>query len=281
MSRFKLSFWHMLSAGCFAVLQAGSALGQTAPPTLDQETVVGRREVDQMPLENFRAASRAFAAGHNLAPDANLRFVVIPRDPELPMARVKLKIDDPQQHPGDRASTSDMAIELADDGSFTLPDDTRAPAGTVVRSNQPAGSLHWRPLVVTPGEPANTRRLGDLRLECQAKEAGQLNRPDLPFFARIFGGSSISECASDDEHFFLAPASLASVVLDDGKRQLEIAPDRLAESSTGRLMPRTYHLFEDGWRERSYSPPLGDASWSNDTLLRFHYSASAFKTGTP
>ena len=259
-----------------AALLAGPALAQHDTQQLDQVSVVGHRDADQMPLESFRAAARAFVLGRDLAPAATLRFVVIPRNARLPISSIKLVLDDAER----RDSGDDINITLADDGSFTLPTSVlkQASSSVVVRSNQPAGSLHWRPLVVTPGEPADTRRLGDLRLECQAKEAGRLNRPDLPFFARIFGGSEVSECASDDEHFFLAPASLASVMLDDGQKQHEIAPERVAESSTGRLLPRTYHLFEDGWRERAYAPPLGDVTWSNDTLVRFEYNASATQT---
>ena len=251
------------------LLSTGPVLAQDAPQQLEHLQVVGRRDLDQMPLANFVKASQAFAQRRDLAPGATLRFVVVPRDATVPLSSIKLAIDDPHRHD----VSGDIAVPMADDGSFTLPAEVTSQAsdGALLRSNQPAGSLHWRPLVETPGQPEDTRRLGDLRLECQAKEAGRLNRPDLPFFARIFGGSEISECASDDEHFFLAPAPLASVILDDGSRQLEIEPDRVAESSAGRLIPRTYHLFEDGWRQRSYSPPLGDMSWPNDTLVRFHY----------
>jgi hypothetical protein len=274
MQRLNRSFRRLFAAG-FLCLLCGPVLGQSATQDLEHATVLGRRDLDQMPLANFLAARRAFTDGHNLAPDASLRFVVIPRDAHLAISRVRLTIEDPAGAEGTRG----LELPLAADGSFTLPDEAAfLSRDAMVRSSQPAGSLHWRPLVVTPGEPADTRRLGDLRLECQAKEAGRLNRPDLPFLARVFGGSSVSECASDDEHFFLAPAALSSVTLDDGKRQLEIAPDRVAESSSGRLIPRTYHLFEDGWRERSYSPPLGDAGWSNDALVRFHYSASALQS---
>jgi hypothetical protein len=255
-------------AAFLTALLAASLHAQDAPQQLEPASVVGRRNLDQMPLADFAAATHAFAAGHQLAPNAQLRFVVIPRDVNLPISSIKLVIDDPDR----RDAAGDVAITLADDGSFTLPQETAGvtSSNAVVRSNQPAGTLHWRPLVVTPSQPANTRRLGE--------EAGRLNRPDLPFLARIFGGSSVSECASDDEHFFLAPAPVSSVLLDDGQKQREIAPDRVAESSAGRLIPRTSHLFEDGWRERSYSPPLGDDSWPNDTLVRFQYRTGATTT---
>jgi hypothetical protein len=235
---------------------------------LDAVTVVGKRDVEQMPLSSFSKAAQAFAADHVRAPEATLRFVVMPRDLRVPIASIHLLIEDPRS-----PQLAPIPIPLAADGTFTIPE-LHVPLSedAMVRSNQPVGSLHWRPLVMTAGEPADARRLGDLRLECEAKEAGRLNRPDLPFFARVFG-SSASECASGDEHFFIAPSALAGVTLDDGTRQVDIAPDRVAESSNGRLIPRSYHLYEDGWRDRAYSPPLGDLSWSDNTLVRFHYLA--------
>jgi hypothetical protein len=250
--------------GNVAFAQASTA----APQSLDSATVIGRASLAQMPVASFVAATQAFLEGKSHAPTASLRFQVMPRSAAEPISAIKLHLEDPDANP----PLEPIPIEVEADGSFVLPAVDRAlsPAA-VIRANLPENALHWRPLVVSAGEPDDVRRMGDLRLECIAKEAGRLNRPDLPFFARLFGGSSASECDSDDEHFFLARAPLQAVTLEDGSKTMNIEPDRVGESSAGRVIPRAYHLFEAGLRERAYSPPLGDATWSDDTLVRFHY----------
>lgn len=241
-----------------------------ATQTLQTATVIGHASRAQMPVASFLAASRAFDEARVHAPAATLQFQVMPRSAAQPIRAIRLFLEDPDADP----PLEPVPVELANDGTFTLPRiDRQLTAAAVIRSNLPEDALHWRPRVVSANLPPDVRRMGDLRLECIAKEAGRLNRPDLPFFARVFGSSSVSECASDDEHFFIAPAALQGVTLDDGSKQKEIAPDRVGESSDGRVIPRSYHLFEAGWRERAYSPPLGDATWPDDTLVRFHYLA--------
>jgi len=142
---------------------------------------------------------------------------------------------------------------------------------TEVRSNFPAGTLHWRPLVATPGVPNDARRLGDLRLECEIKEAGGLNRPDIPFIGRIFGNPGIKECFTDDEHVFLAPAPLRDVVVESTQNQVRLPASRIAESSNGAALPRLYTVFEPYLRPRAFSPPLQDRTLSNDALVRFQF----------
>jgi hypothetical protein len=61
-----------------------------------------------------------------------------------------------------------IPIPIAADGTFTLPRSQAAydeDADLVV--NQKKSTVRWFPDVRTPGVPANARRLGDLRMECE------------------------------------------------------------------------------------------------------------------
>jgi hypothetical protein len=252
---------------CLVPALAFGAVPFAAPPEhLNPVTIEGSRERDEMPLSRFIAGEKMFAEQKSMAPTATLRFMIVPRDPQLSLDRIDLTLIDPNA-PKDHRS---IEIPFDAQGVFDIPAGNFS-RDTMIRSSLPPNSLHWRPLVQTPGVDPDARRLGDLRLECVVKEAGELNRPDLPFFSRLFGGGSISECNSPDQHLFLAPRALAGATLQNGTHQAPIDADRLKESSEKRLVPRTYYVFEEGWRPRAYSPPLGDASWPDDTLVRFTY----------
>jgi hypothetical protein len=63
---------------------------------------------------------------------------------------------------------SSIPIPIAADGTFVLPRSQAAydeDADLVV--NQKKSTIRWFPDVRTPGVPANARRLGDLRMECE------------------------------------------------------------------------------------------------------------------
>jgi len=100
-----------------------------------------------------------FAEMHALAPNAQLRYRVLPRRRDTDTHDVALQVV------GD---TVKQPVMLAADGTFTLGRDAKALAeDAVVSANRPADSMTWRADIRTPGLPANTRRLGDLRLECR------------------------------------------------------------------------------------------------------------------
>src|SRR5204862_771037 len=68
----------------------------------------------------------------------------------------------------------DQPVAVAPDYTFTLPRERKAlDEDAVVQSERKAQTMTWRADIRTPGLPANVRRLGDLRLECEVGvEAG-------------------------------------------------------------------------------------------------------------
>src|SRR5438093_1783115 len=102
---------------------------------------------------------------HAMAPEASLRYKLLPRKPGARIEGITLHIV---------ADSFEVPVALASDQTFTLARDQKAlDEDASVRSDRKAHSMTWRAEVRTPGLPANMRRLGDLRLECQVgMEAG-------------------------------------------------------------------------------------------------------------
>ena len=125
----------MLGAGGAIFLGALTpALADGQHESLEQATVVGKRDVDEMPLASFSKAREAFALGRAHAPNASLRFVVIPRNANEPMLNIHLLIEDPRH-----SDLAPVKVALADDGSFTLPRHRRRLVERSDGALQPAG----------------------------------------------------------------------------------------------------------------------------------------------
>jgi hypothetical protein len=106
-----------------------------------------------------------FEQQRGMSPNAPLRFKLLPRKRETDMNHITLAVV------GD---TVDFLVPVAADHTFTLPHDPLAlDEDAQVIPNRKAQSMTWRTEIRTPGLPAGTRRLGDLRLECRVgMEAG-------------------------------------------------------------------------------------------------------------
>ena len=153
---------------------------------------------------------------------------------------------------GTQALTLDGApVPLAADGGFTLTrDKTAYDANADLVSNKKRDTLRWRADIHTPGLPANVRRLGDLRLECEIRWA--VEQDDLPFVRRNLFRLAGGPCHSSLIHvLYPVPRNLAAVQARSGARALEI------------------RVTQD--RQR-YVPPLHDQSWEDDTLLTLTYA---------
>ncbi|WP_235088414.1 hypothetical protein [Chromobacterium sp. Beijing] len=98
----------------------------------------------------------AFDAFRALAPGSSLRYRLYPHPPR---AGVGLFWRD--------GSGGKGMVKLASDYSFALDELAGlAQRNALLVANLPPVELSWRPVVRSKGLPANTRRLGDLRLEC-------------------------------------------------------------------------------------------------------------------
>ncbi|MBJ7310161.1 hypothetical protein ACFOLJ_07710 [Rugamonas sp. CCM 8940] len=170
---------------------------------------------------------------------------------------------------------SSVPLALADDFSFTLPQDAAlAAAGARLRANRHAGSVLWFADVRSPGVAPDTRRLGDLRLECNIGVVGRVaDFPSTP--ANLALAALDNPCGWRGTLFpFLAERAVFGVNLVNGARHQSLSSDMLygAQLGTGPLARLLYsgrdwsHL-----RDRAYQLPLWDDSWPDDTVVTFEY----------
>jgi hypothetical protein len=232
-----------------------------APPALDPVTVESRpHDRDEKPYRNLLRAMRVFDENRQTAPGAVLRFKVFPWHNASVMQGLELSL---------RGNSIKRNIPLADDGSFSLERDPLAVEDDAwVVSNRTNKSLAWRPDIRTPGLPPNTRRLGDLRLECEIDVSGI--GADLatgikpPSFWAIAAVSN--PCMHRGVSYaWIADEPIFSVTLVSGSRRQILS----CWSVYGcKALPIFFSMdWHDHLRDRMYVLPMQDTTWPDDTLV--------------
>ncbi len=203
-----------------------------------------------------------------LAPNAVLRFKLLPRRRETDMNNIDLAVV---------GNEVEFALPIAPDHTFTLPRNAKAVAENAqVVPNRKAQSMTWRTEIRTPGLPPNTRRLGDLRLECRVgMQAGLVsNRSGLIGWIAAALADTPAYC--DDkapQYLFFADRALFSVTLVAGSRREILATPKLyANASDDAGLPGDLPYCDcEVLLDRTYVLPLGDRSWPDDTRVEFDY----------
>jgi hypothetical protein len=209
-----------------------------------------------------------FEKMHGMAPDASLRFKLLPRQRDTKMDGIVLEII------GD---TVTVPVLLAADRTFTLERDQQAlDENASVMPNRKASSMTWRTEIRTPGLPPNTRRLGDLRLECHVgMEAGLISNtlPVIGLITDLIQGMLDFCNGSDVPYLFFSDRPLFSVAMVAGSRREILSVDELyAGVSHGRISKADLAYCDcQVLLDRTYFLPLGDRSWPDDTLIEFEY----------
>ena len=246
----------MLAATC------GSSAQVAAPPVV---TVTAARDPVDKSYRKMIAGMDRFERDHALAPQATLRFQLLPRLPATRLDGLTLRV---------LGDTTALPVTVAPDHTFTLARDARALAedAALVASRKTA-SLTWRAQVRSPGVPPGMRRLGDLRLECLVGvEAGLLSNN-----SRLFAwlGELLADadhvCGSPDGNYLLfAERPLFGVTLRDGARS-ETLPLRALYAGGTQTSATLPFCDCQVLLDRSYYAPVWDRGWSDDTLLAFDY----------
>lgn len=257
-----------------AQVPAGARATQPLPPV----EVRALRDPVEKSYRRIVRGMDLFERRHALAPEASLRFKLLPRRRDTDMDAVALRIV------GDTVS---IPVPLAADNTFTLGRFAQALAeDAAVSPDRRAGSLTWRAEIRTPGLPPDTRRLGDLRLECLVGiESGLVsdNRPSLlGELARLIGDRGY--CDQRDPHYlFFADRALWSVTLVDGARREVLSVDRLYAGVTVQPMSADdlHHCDCEVLLDRTYYAPLSDPAWSDETRLEFEYMDDAAPREVP
>ena len=229
-----------------------AAPGDTASQDIQQVVdVQSTRDPDLRPYRTMLKGLDAYADHQRLAPGAPLRFMLVPATPQARLDGVTLHLS---------ADNLSIPVPLAADGGFTLTrDKTAYDANADLVSNKKRDTLRWRADIHTPGLPANVRRLGDLRLECEIRWA--VEQDQLSFVRRNLFRMAGGPCHSSLIHvLYPVPRSVAGVQARSGERTLDI------------------RVTDD--RQR-YVPPLHDQSWDDDTLLTITYADDGTVAAAP
>lgn len=207
-----------------------------------------------------------------MAPNAMLRFKLLPRRHNTDIDHILLEIV---------GSSFAYAVDVNADRTFALPRDPKAlREDAVVSPNRKRMTMTWRTDIRTPGLPPNTRRLGDLRLECLVGLEAGLVSNSSPLFAGLANllTDPTSYCEKKDtQYLFFADRPLFGVTLVAGTRRetLPIGMLYAAASDDPGLKHDLPYCDCEVLVDRTYFLPLGDRSWPHDTRVEFEYMDDA------
>ena len=249
------------------------ALAQSKPevvlPSVSATAV--RDPVDKSYRKMLRGMD-LFEEKQAMAPNASLRYKLLPRRRETTMNNISLDIV---------GETVAIAVPVSRDHTFTLERDQKAlDENASVIPNRASGSMTWRTEIRTPGLLANARRLGDLRLECLVgMEAGLVSnvKPVFGQIANLIMGA-LDYCGQvDSQYLFFADRPIFGVTLVNGSRREVVSIDRLYAGASYDTNLKAELPFCDCevLVDRTYFLPLGDRSWPDDTLVQFEYMEDA------
>ena len=259
----------------WAVLFACACLNAAAQDKAGGElpTVTISAKANPEPVEkSYRKMIRAMdlfdRERGRLSPSAALRFRLLPRRPDTDMARIEMEVI---------GATVDFSVPIAPDQTFTLERNQKAyDENAQVSPNRRTQSMTWRSDIRTPGLPPNTRRLGDLRLECRVgMEAGLISNTSN-IVGRMVKAVLDTPAYCDRQapiYLFFADKPLFSVAMAVGARREILSIDKLyaAASDDPGLKDELPYCDCEVLVDRSYVLPLGDRSWPDDTLVEFEY----------
>ncbi|WP_431095063.1 hypothetical protein [Polaromonas aquatica] len=203
-----------------------------------------------------------------MAPNASLRFKLLPRKRETNMNRIEMEVI---------GTNEAFGVAVAPDHTFTLERNQKAfDENALVIPNRKAQTMTWRTEIRTPGLPPNTRRLGDLRLECQVgMEAGLVSNTTnvVGRLARVILDTPAYCDRKAPLYLFFADRPLFSVAMVNGPRRQILSIDKLyaAASDDPNLNSDLPYCDCEVLVDRTYVLPLGDRSWPDDTLVEFEY----------
>lgn len=250
------------------LLAGGSAAAQTSDATTRVTVATTRDPVDKSYRKMIAGMDR-FERLHALAPQATLRFQLLPRLPTTELDGITLRVA------GDSVS---LPITVAPDHTFTVPRDDRALAqDAALIASRKTSTLTWRAQVRSPGVPAGMRRLGDLRLECQVGvQAGLLSNNSQVFawLGELFTDPDRVCGAVDGNYLFFAERPVFGITLRHGTRSAALPFAMLYAGGT--QTPATLPFCDcQVLLDRSFYAPIWDATWPDDTLLAFDYMDDA------
>ena len=258
-----------IAATWMSIVAPASAQVKTAPSLAPVNvTAKANRDPVEKSYRKMISGVDLFEKERATAPNAALRFKLLPRRRDTNMSNIDLAVV---------GQTVEFAMSIAPDYTFTMPRNAQALAEDAqVIPNRKAQSMTWRTDIRTPGLPPNTRRLGDLRLECRVGMQAGLVSTRGGLIGWIAGALTDTPSYCGDkapQYLFFADRALFSVTLVAGARR-EILPitKLYANASDDPNLPKDLPDCDcEVLIDRTYFLPLGDRSWPDDALVEFDY----------
>lgn len=247
------------------LLLAAPVRAQEAPGPVATVTVTQTRDPVDKSYRKMIDGMERFERDHALAPQATLRFQLLPRSPAVDMHGITLRVA------GEHIT---IPVPVAPDNTFVLPQSAQAlREDAAVIANRKTTSMTWRARINTPGLPPGTRRLGDLRLECLVGMDAGLVSNSSPLFGWLANAITGTErvCNSPDGNYlFFAERPLFSVTLRAGART-EVLPFKMLYAGGEQTRAMLPYCDCQVLVDRTYYVPIWDRGWPNDTLVEFEY----------
>jgi hypothetical protein len=258
MSKFSACLLLILQVLCMSANAAdapASAPDVSAPASAAEAQVVTLTSAKDPLFKSYRAiwaGMEAYDKYRQFAPNAPLKFTLI-RYADInktasDWSGVKLRIAGSENH-------DPIPIPIAADGTFVVPRVQSAyDDDAELILNQKKAFVGGMPEIKTPGLPPNTRRLGDLRLECQVVQA--IAKKDVNLLARAAVntftlGSNLCNFKSIDLGR-TASDRMVSVTLVNGNQRRDVR-----------------------FSGTKFFPPIQDKSVPDDALIEFVYWSQA------
>lgn len=231
-----------------ALWSAGTmALAQEEAP-MQRVEVPGEFSTEQSYRRMLRGVEK-FESLRALAPNAVLRFRMHGTERDVKPQTLHLALE---------GETLKLPLAHDDNASFELPiNEIARREDAALVANRRSGSVYWKPQVDTPGLPADTRRLGDLRVQCQVTYASGLQHGGLGFLSKMIG-----QCGPNLPFFFLAEREIFAVTIQAPGRERHLF---------GPAMPEHAVTKSSRQRNRYFRPPIDEEQWPDDALVKFHY----------
>ena len=235
----------LLAVACLIACAPLSAQEDMDPPAPEQAppqiVVSSMKDAYRTAYRNIQKALTAQHDNPQLAPLARMRWTLFARDGTPVTAPLPITIVGTNGH---------IAVVRDSDGAFELPAAVQELGDDVeLRIGAKRGNVRLVPLVETGGIDASSRRLGDLRLECEM--GWRLEYDDIPFALKAAMKLMGSPCRSKN---FGMPVHVrhrlkSATVMRDGQ-------------------PVALKL---GRRAMEFYAPLHDDTLDNDTLVTLDY----------
>lgn len=220
-----------------AFAQDASPAAPDADPPPPQVVVTSMKDPYRIAYRNILKALDAQADNPQLAPQARMRWTLFAKDGS-PLTQP------PAITVAGSAGQNDVVQD--GDGAFELPAAVSGLGDDVeLRIGAKRGGVLLVPLVETGGIDASSRRLGDLRLECEM--TWRLEYDDIPFALKAAMKVMGSPCGS--KHFGVA---------FHVRHRLKSATIARDGQATGLRL---------GWRSLAFYAPIYDQQLGNDTLV--------------